>query len=144
MSFLMIEDSEAATSLPFAKDIIPTDGHPMTNPQNRDWCICDNYPNSDGYRDLFLYDFNNDLRVDLGCFRRIFDLPDMTMKNEYFAGVDAKILKSISEEDLAFTRSGLHCDLHPRWSSDGQWAVFDSIHEGTRQIYRANLLQILD
>lgn len=144
MSFLMIEDSEAATSLPFAKDIIPTDGHPMTNPQNRDWCICDNYPNSDGYRDLFLYDFNNDIRVDLGCFRRIFNLPDMTMKNEYFAGVDAKILKSISEEDLAFTRSGLHCDLHPRWSSDGQWAVFDSIHEGTRQIYRANLLQILD
>ena len=97
MSFLMVEDSETAPFSPFAKDIIPTDGHPMTNPQNRDWCICDNYPNAQGDRDLFLYDFNNDLRVDLGCFRRIFDCPDMTMKKEYFLGVDEKILKTISE-----------------------------------------------
>ena len=37
MSFLMVEDSELATILPFAKDLMPTDGHPMTNPHYRDW-----------------------------------------------------------------------------------------------------------
>ena len=144
MSFLMVEDSELATILPFAKDLMPTDGHPMTNPHYRDWCICDNYPNKEGYRDLSLYNFQDDLRIDLGCFKRIIDNPDSTLKDQYFSNVDEKILKSISEEDLAFTRSGLHCDLHPRWSADGKWAVFDSIHEGTRQIYRVNVSHLLD
>lgn len=138
MSFLMIEDSEQVTTTAFAKDIIPTDGHPMTNPQNKNWCICDNYPDSEGVRDLFLYDFSNDIRVNLGRFKRLFEDPDMREKGMYFDGVDANILKGISEEQLAFTRSGLHCDLHPRWSANGKWAVFDSIHEGTRQVYRIN------
>ena len=143
MSFLMVEDSDNGTLYSFAKDLIPTDGHPMTNPISQDWCICDNYPDKDGYRDLFLYHFKDNKRIDLGRFQRIFDLPDMTLKDEYFRGVDRNILESISEEDLAFTRSGLHCDLHPRWSADGKWAVFDSIHDGTRQIYRVNVQKIL-
>ena len=144
MSFMMIEDSESASSYPFATAIIPSDGHPMTNPIKNSWCICDNYPDADGCRDLFLYSFDDDLRVDIGRFKRIFDSPDMTSMQEYFSGIDEKILKSISEKDLAFTRSGLHCDLHPRWSANGDWAVFDSIHEGSRQIYRVNVSQILE
>ena len=143
MSFLMIEDSEQAATTAFAKDIIPTDGHPMTNPQNKNWCICDNYPDSDGFRDLFLYDFSNDVRVNLGRFKRLFEDPDMKEKILYFAGVDANILKGISEEQLAFTRSGLHCDLHPRWNCKGDYAVFDSIHDGTRQLYRVNVKDIM-
>lgn len=139
MSFLMIEDSEQATATPFAKDIIPTDGHPMTNPIYRDWCICDNYPDDEGYRDLFLYRFSKELRINLGRFKRLFENPDMTLKADYFKGVDASIMKSISEEQLAFTRSGLHCDLHPRWNREGNMAVFDSIHEGTRQVYAVNV-----
>ena len=136
MSFLMIEDTTDAIANTFAKDIIPEDGHPMINPGNRNWCICDNYPNAEGYRDLFLYNFPQNIRVNLGKFRRLFEAPDMTLKNEYFIGIDSHILKNISEDQLAFTRSGLHCDLHPRWSANGKWAVFDSIHEGTRQLYR--------
>ena len=27
------------------------------------------------------------------------------------------------------------CDLHPRWRSDGRQLAFNSVHEGTRQIY---------
>lgn len=143
MSFLMIEDSFDASVNAFAKDIIPTDGHPMTNPYNNDWCICDNYPDSDGYRDLFLYHFSEDTRIDLGRFKRLFKDPDMAFKADFFEGIDSRILKSISEEELAFTRSGLHCDLHPRWSADGKWAVFDSIHEGTRQIYKVDVASII-
>lgn len=143
MSFLMIEDSSDAMAQAFAKDIIPSDGHPMTHPFNNDWLICDNYPDAEGYRDLFLYHFSEDTRVNLGRFKRLFESPDMALKTEFFSGIDSEILKSVSEREFAFTRSGLHCDLHPRWSSDGKWAVFDSIHEGTRQIYKVDVSSII-
>ena len=67
----------------------------------------------------------------------------MSLLNKYFNGVDPKILNSISPEELSFTRSGLHCDLHPRWTADGKRAVFDSIHEGTRQIYAVNVAALI-
>ncbi len=35
--------------------------------------------------------------------------------------------------DEVFTEHG--CDLHPRWAQDGSTITFDSVHEGTRQIY---------
>lgn len=142
LSFLMFEDAEGMSPANFALNIIPCDGHPMTNPSDRNCCICDTYPEAQGYRDLFLYYFNENERINLGRFRRLFENPDMNLKGSYFTGIDAKILKSISEEQLAFTRSGLHCDLHPRWNSNGKWAVFDSIHEGTRQVYRVDISQV--
>ncbi|WP_147400013.1 hypothetical protein [Bacteroides ovatus] len=136
-SFMMVTDTEQPIITPFAQEVITEDGHPMTNPINDDWCINDTYPNKDGIRTLMLYNFVTNQRVDLGTFKRLMDKPDMTLAEKYFTGVDSKILSSISQEELAFTRSGLHCDLHPRWSRNGQQAVFDSIHEGTRQIYVA-------
>lgn len=136
-SFMMVTDTEQPIITPFAQEVITEDGHPMTNPINNDWCINDTYPNKDGIRTLMLYNFVTNQRIDLGTFKRLMDRPDMTLAEKYFTGVDSKILSSISQEELAFTRSGLHCDLHPRWSRNGQQAVFDSIHEGTRQIYVA-------
>lgn len=137
--FMMITDEEQPTITPFAQGLITEDGHPMTNPINSNWCINDTYPNMDGIRTLMLYNFVTNERIDLGKFKMMMDKPDMTLCNQYFKGVDPKILSSISQEDLSFTRSGLHCDLHPRWSRDGRQVVFDSIHEGTRQIYIANV-----
>ena len=143
MSFLMITNADEPIVAPFAKDIIPVDGHPMTHPFAKDWCICDTYPNTDGDRTLFLYNFPEDTRINLGKFRRLFQEPDLTLKDQFLKDMDEKILKTVSVELIAFTRSGLHCDLHPRWSADGKWAVFDSIHEGTRQIYRVNVEDII-
>ena len=143
MSFLMVEDSMRANISAFAKELIPSDGHPMTHPNMRDWCVCDNYPDLEGCRDLFLFNLMQLKRIDIGRYRRLFETPDMSLKEIYFDGVDKKILASISEEQLAFTRSGFHCDLHPRWSANGKWAVFDSIHEGTRQIYKVDVSDIL-
>lgn len=140
-SFMMIEDKENTESIPFAKDIIPVDGHPMTNPVYKDWCINDTYPDSDGYRDLMLYNFVKDERINLGRFRMIMDRPDMTLKNDFLKGVDLSHLPN--QEEFAFTRSGLHCDLHPRWNSRGDKAFFDSIHEGTRQLYCVNVKNII-
>ena len=60
----------------------------------------------------------------------------MSLQHEYLKGVDEKVLKLISDpESFSFTRSGLHCDLHPRWNFSGTVVAFDSIHEGSRQIY---------
>ena len=143
MSFLMISDTDDPQVSAFAKDIIPLDGHPMTHPFNKNWCICDTYPDAEGDRDLFLYNFDEDLRINMGKFRRLFQDPDVALKEQFLVGMDENILKTVSLEQIAFTRSGLHCDLHPRWSADGKWAVFDSIHEGTRQIYRVNVEDLI-
>ena len=140
-SFLMIEDKENTEAIPFAKDIIPVDGHPMTNPVYKDWCINDTYPDNEGYRDLMLYSFLRDERINLGRFRMIMDRPDMALKQQFFMGVDLSHLPN--EEEYAFTRSGLHCDLHPRWNSKGDKAFFDSIHEGSRQLYCVNVKDII-
>ena len=142
-SFMTITDSEQPIITSFAQGLITEDGHPMLNPKNGDWCINDTYPDSEGIRTLMLYNFITNQRIDLGSFKMLKDRPDMALAEKYFAGVDPKILNSISQEELAFTRSGLHCDLHPRWSRDGKQAVFDSIHEGTRQIYLVNVEDII-
>lgn len=140
-SFMMIEDKDNTETIPFAKDIIPVDGHPMTNPLYKDWCINDTYPDNEGYRDLMLYNFIKDERINLERFRMIKEMPDMTLMKDFFYGVN--LTHCPAPEDLAFTRSGLHCDLHPRWNSKGDKAFFDSIHEGTRQLYCVNVKDIL-
>lgn len=140
-SFIMITDSNTPEIIPFAQDIIPLDGHPMTNPKDNNWCVNDTYPDENGDRELMLYNFRDNVRYDLGVFRMIFDKPDITLKDTYFADVDLSKIGSI--EDLAFTRSGLHCDLHPRWNSKGDIAVFDSIHEGTRQVYKVDVSHLI-
>jgi|LSQX01.2.fsa_nt_gb hypothetical protein len=140
-SFLMISDSENPEILPFAQDIIPLDGHPMTNPVASDWCVNDTYPDQNGDRILMLYNFANNLRLNLGVFKMIFETPDMSKKGEFFSGLDVQKANSLKE--LAFTRSGLHCDLHPRWNFAGTEVLFDSIHEGSRQIYKANVEHLI-
>lgn len=142
-SFMMITDAEQPVITPFAQGLITEDGHPMTNPINNNWCINDTYPDKNGIRTLMLYNFLTNERIDLGTFKMLMDKPDMTLAETYFTGVDPKILNCISQEELSFTRSGLHCDLHPRWSRDGQLAIFDSIHEGTRQIYVAHVGELI-
>lgn len=140
-SFMMIEDKDNAEIIPYAKDIIPVDGHPMTNPFNNNWCISDTYPDDDGYRDLMLYNFNRDLRINLGRFRMLDERADMALSNIYFKGVEPSRLRM--PENIAFYRSGLHCDLHPRWNSTGTKVAFDSIHEGTRQVYIGEVSEII-
>lgn len=143
-NFLMITDEDSPNVTPFAHNSILSDGHPMTNPIDRDWFICDTYPDAEGYRDLFLYQFSMDRRINLGRFRKLSMAPNMDDKELFLKGIEFDILNTITLERFAFTRSGLHCDLHPRWSSDGKYAIFDSIHEGSRQIYRIDVSGIVN
>ncbi len=133
--WLVCRDAEPAEVAPFV-GISEEDGHPMFCPANRDWMVCDNYPDEQGVRTLFLYQRSENRRVDLGCYRRLFAEPDLAEARRAMEAVNMSALGyTIDFRSLAFTRSGLHCDLHPRWKSDGAQISFDSIHEGTRQIY---------
>lgn len=135
MSFLLVSDSETKHTEPFGQGIITDDGHPMCNPKDRNIVLSDTYPNEKGIRDLFLYTISENKRKDLDHFKMINDDPEMQEFDSFTSGVDKKILDLMSVRTFSHSRSGLHCDLHPRWSSDGKMAIFDSIHEGTRQIY---------
>lgn len=73
------------------------------------WMLTDSYPDERRHRALMLYHFKEKRRIDLGSFYSM-PLPDE-----------------------------IRCDLHPRWSRDGNSVCFDSTHEGTRQIYVLDL-----
>ena len=47
--------------------------------------------------------------------------------------------KYVDEETPA-----VRCDLHPRWNRAGTKACFDSVHEGTRQMYVAEVRAIIN
>ena len=40
-------------------------------------------------------------------------------------------------------RGEIGCDHHPRWSRDGMQVCFDSIHEGTRQVYVVHVSSVV-
>lgn len=134
--FLMVKDESQKSVVPFAVGVIDEDGHPMCCPTDRDLLICDTYPNKETKnRTLFFYAFKENRRFDIATFYMGGDPLDNSLENEYLNGIDPIIKSMVSSEQLGFTRSGLHCDLHPRWDAHGKMVAFDSIHEGTRQIY---------
>ncbi|MEC7760321.1 MAG: hypothetical protein VX874_00235 [Pseudomonadota bacterium] len=135
MSYLSVTDSDQPEVTPFAVGVLTADGHPMANPVYRDWLLTDTYPDAEGVRDLMLYEIASAQRHDLGRFRKLDTLPSAETVAETAAHLARAVDVAFPADLYAFTRSGLHCDLHPRWSADGRLAVFDSIHEGSRQIY---------
>lgn len=139
MHFLMVSDCDAPAVTPLGVGKLTCDGHPMCNPYDRDLCLCDTYPDENKERTLFLYRFSSDDRVDIGKFRMVDDKPVTELYAQYSVGVDERIMGLFSPDLFSFSRSGLHCDLHPRWSADGKFAIFDSIHEGSRQIYACKI-----
>ena len=139
-AFLRIEDAEAATISKCAIGVLTEDGHPMARPGKLSSMISDTYPHEDGNRTLMLYNVATNVRTDIGQFKMIPDKPDTTCFDLEAAksGMDSRVLKKSDMGLYLFARSGFHCDLHPRWAADGSAALFDSIHEGSRQIYRVD------
>ncbi|MDE0481132.1 MAG: hypothetical protein OXI67_01015 [Candidatus Poribacteria bacterium] len=95
---------------PLGRGVLPNDGHASFSP-DRQWLLCDTYPRGSArLAELMLYDIAENRKIVLGEFHH----------NEQFSG-------------------DIRCDLHPRWSSDGKTITFDSVHEGSRQIYCIDL-----
>jgi hypothetical protein len=136
-AFLCIKDTENPYRTKCAIGVLTEDGHPMARPLKLKGLISDTYPDAAGNRVLMYYDVETNERTDIGSFKMISDKPNPKSFDVSASqtGIDRRILKKFSQELYLFTRSGFHCDLHPRWSASGDFAFFDSIHEGSRQVY---------
>ncbi len=80
---------------------------------DRRWFVTDTYPR-EYKRWLILFDLITNRRIDLGAFH----------------------------SPSCYARD-FRCDLHPRWNRDGTKICFDSVHEGTRQIYVMDVSSII-
>ncbi|HUU28183.1 MAG TPA: hypothetical protein VM123_10260 [archaeon] len=90
--------------------VLVNDGHGAFSPDRR-WMVTDTYPDGRDMRTLMLLNMENDAVMPLG---RFYAPPDN------FQGP-------------------CRCDLHPGWYRDSNRICFDSVHEGTRQVYLAEL-----
>jgi hypothetical protein len=91
--------------------ILTQDGHGTFSPDSR-WMVTDTYPDGAGYRTLLLLRLRDDTTLRLGRFRDY---------GERFSGP-------------------ARCDLHPRFQGGDSLIVFDSVDDGTRQVYLARLI----
>lgn len=98
---------------PFGAGVLPTDGHLTFSPDRR-WAAYDTSPGAERLRTLHLYHLATGRDILLGAFPS--PLP--------YVG-------------------DIRCDLHPRWRLDGTAVSFDSIHEGSRQIYLADVSDLV-
>lgn len=89
-----------------APGIMDWDGHCVFSP-NGQFISSEGYWNKDGYRSWVLLRMDDEAIISLGRF---------------FVPVEYKEQYS-------------RCDLHARWRPDGSQLAFNSVHEGSRQVY---------
>ena len=99
---------------PVGAGVLPADGRNSFSPDRR-WVVCDTYPQGpERLQELMLWDVSARHNHHLGSFHA----------------------------DAVFT-GDIRCDLHPRWTPDGKAISFDSVHEGHRQDYMADVSAIV-
>ena len=108
-------DAPGAPVEVIGRGILTENGHMSFSPVDARWLLSDTYPDPDTHeRILFLYDTQGNVRHDIGSF-----YADPNLKKEN------------------------RCDLHPRWSRDGQSVCIDSVHEHERQMYAIDVSGIV-
>ncbi len=113
MGFVEFTDG-ARDFTPFGRGVLPSDGHASFSP-DRQWLLCDTYPRGEArLAALMVYNIAENRQMPLGEFHH----------EEQFTG-------------------DIRCDLHPRWAPDGTTVTFDSVHEGSRQIYHVDLMHLM-
>lgn len=114
MGFVEFTDS-ARDFTPIGRGVLPNDGHASFSP-DRQWLLCDTYPRGpERLAQLMVYNIAENRKIVLGEFHH----------------------------ETQFT-GDIRCDLHPRWAPDGKTITFDSVHEGSRQIYLVDLSSSLN
>lgn len=111
---------------PLGADVLDENGHCSYSPDGR-WLLTDTYPEAKFWEfgdsvagpsrsraTVILYHPDTNTRINIGHF---------SAPSQY-QGVS-------------------RCDLHPRWSRDGQQVCIDSTHEGDRQIYLLDVADIV-
>jgi len=104
-NFLLCNDNDNSKKI-IGEAVLTEDGHCTFSP-DRHWVLNDTYPDTHGMRTLMLYHWQEGKRIDLA---RLF-----SPKERWWGEI--------------------RCDLHPRWSRDGNQICIDSVHNGERQMY---------
>ncbi len=86
--------------------VLDFDGHCVVSEDGR-WMLTDTYPDRLGQRKLMVVRMEDDAILPMGGY-------DVTEP---------------------YTGQYWRCDLHPRWRPDGRAIGFNSVHEGSRQVY---------
>jgi hypothetical protein len=113
--FYLYQDQTDNDPQPIGPDVMTVNGHCTYLPGNK-WILNDTYPSKDNRNQIpYLYHVETGKRIDLGTFP----------SPEPYTGE-------------------WRCDLHPRFSPNGQFVTIDSAHEGNgRQIYRIDIDNIV-
>ncbi len=90
----------------FGGGALVEDGHCTFSP-DRQWVLNDTYPDRFDMRTLMLVKWPEGTRIDIARLH--------SPKSQWWGEI--------------------RCDLHPRWSRDGNKVCIDSVHAGTRQMY---------
>jgi hypothetical protein len=93
-------------------------GHPSFLP-DQEIIITDTYASKDHIRKLILYNISSGEQKVLGDF---YSLPNL-----------------VYSQDLDWDSSAMRADLHPRLNRTSTEVCFDSVHEGSRQIYGVDI-----
>lgn len=109
-----ISDTERPEHEIFAGDVLREDGHCTFSPDGR-WVLNDTYPDVHQKRTLMLVRFADGERFDVARL--------LSPKARWWGEI--------------------RCDLHPRWSRDGERVCVDSVHTGTRQMYMVDVADIV-
>ncbi|MCY3993995.1 MAG: hypothetical protein OXF50_22420 [Caldilineaceae bacterium] len=95
-------------------DILTKNGH-CSFTRDGSWLLTDEYPDENSLQALLLWHMKEERLVVLGRFH----------------------------SPLPF-RGEIRCDLHPRWSRDERHVSFDSIHDGSRQVYVVDVADVVE
>jgi hypothetical protein len=134
-AYRLLKSAEIGECKQFAPDLLQEDGHPSYRPKDRKVLLTDTYPDKKGIRRLMLCVVDKPNIIELGRFKQVKMEPDASRLKEASQGIDPWVLKAFSNKHFVYSRSGIHCDLHPRWRWDGNAVCFDSNHDGHRDVY---------
>lgn len=112
----LYEDADDGQVTIIGEGILTENGHMTYSPVDKRWLLTDTYPDPvTNERVLILFDVDNNGRHDVGSF---YADPALTKDNR--------------------------CDLHPRWSQDGQRVCINSMHQHERQMYEIDVSSIVN
>ena len=112
-NFVVVDVERGAPSR-VADGVLVEDGHASFSTDRR-WVLNDTYPDRYDMRTLMLYRWADGRRVDLARLH--------SPKSRWWGEI--------------------RCDLHPRWNRDGTMVCVDSVHTGERQVYVADVGELV-
>ena len=107
--YYFVDEVSGEASPPYRPDILFRNGH-CSFTRDGQWLLTDSYPRDRNQQELLLWNMADERLIRLGRFAA----------------------------PLPF-RGEIRCDLHPRFNRAQNTVSFDSIHEGTRQIYNVDI-----